>query len=95
MKLILGYKSITSTETYIHIEKMLCQAQGNDQFTVKVADTLEDAIKLMEVGFEFLAEIEGHKLFRKRKRDYDTNTTDYSKVYKASYGIISQPLYFM
>jgi len=38
VKLILGHKSITSTETYIHIEKMLDQAQGNDQFTVKVAD---------------------------------------------------------
>ena len=39
-----------------------------DQFTVKVADTMEDAIKLMEVGFEFHAEVEGrHKLFRKEK----------------------------
>ncbi len=66
VKMILGHKSIKSTETYIHLEKMLYQ-QPNDQFTVKVADTLEDAVKLMEVGFEFHAEIEGHKLFRKRK----------------------------
>jgi len=29
--------------------------------------TLDDAVKLMEVGVEFHAEIEGHKLFRKRK----------------------------
>jgi hypothetical protein len=34
---------------------------------VKVANTLDDAVKLMEVGFEFHAEIEGNKLFRKRK----------------------------
>jgi hypothetical protein len=34
---------------------------------VKVTDTTEEAIKLMEVGYEFHAEIEGHKLFRKRK----------------------------
>ncbi len=27
--------------------------ENNDQFTVKVADTMEDAIKLMEVGFGF------------------------------------------
>ncbi len=67
VKMILGHKSIKSTETYIHIEKMLYQGKANDQFTVKVADTLEDAVKLMEVGFEFHAEIEGHKLFRKRK----------------------------
>ena len=67
VKMILGHKSITSTENYIHLEEMLFNGDANDQFTVKVADTMEDAIKLMEVGFEFHAEIEGHKLFRKRK----------------------------
>jgi hypothetical protein len=46
---------------------MLYNGDANDQFTAKVADTMEDAIKLMEVGFEFHAEIEGYKLFRKRK----------------------------
>jgi hypothetical protein len=46
---------------------MLYQNKANDQFTVKVAGTLEDAVNLMEVGFEFHAEIEGNKLFRKRK----------------------------
>ncbi len=46
---------------------MIYSAQGNDQFIVKVADNLDDAIKLMEVGFEYHAEVEGHKLFRKRK----------------------------
>jgi hypothetical protein len=46
---------------------MIYQAEANDQFTVKVADNLEDAVKLMEVGFEYHAEVEGHKLFRKRK----------------------------
>jgi integrase len=66
VKMILGHKSIKSTETYIHLEKMLYQGRANDQFTVKVADTLEDAIELMEVGFEFHAEVAGHKLFRKR-----------------------------
>lgn len=65
--MILGHKSITSTENYIHLEEMLYNGDANDQFTVKVADTMEDAIKLIEVGFEFHAEIEGHKLFRKRK----------------------------
>jgi len=43
------------------------KAKPTTQFIVKVADTLEEAIKLMEVGFEYHAEIEGHKLFRKRK----------------------------
>jgi hypothetical protein len=30
--------------------------ETNDQFTVKVADTMEEAIKLMEVGFGFHAD---------------------------------------
>ena len=67
VKTILGHKSIKSTEAYIHIEKMLYQNEANDQFTVKVANTLDNAVKLMEVGFEFHTEIEGNKLFRKRK----------------------------
>ena len=47
---------------------MLYLGNANDQFTVKVADTLEEAIKLIEVGLELHAEIELHKLFRKRKQ---------------------------
>lgn len=66
VKTILGHKSITSTECYIHIEEMMYQSQ-NDNFSVRVANTLEDAIKLMEVGYEFHIDIEGNKLFRKRK----------------------------
>jgi integrase len=67
VKEILGHKHISSTEGYIHLEKMLFQCKTTDKFTVKVADTLEDAIELMKVGFEFHAEIAGHKLFRKRE----------------------------
>ena len=66
VKMILGHKSIKSTENYIHLEQMMYDGDTNDQFTVKVANTMEEAIKLMEVGFEYHAEIEGNKLFRKR-----------------------------
>jgi hypothetical protein len=66
VKTILGHKSIKSTESYIHIEKML-YLNGDDEFTVKVAHTLEEAVRLVEVGYEFHVEMEGLKLFRKRK----------------------------
>jgi len=46
---------------------MLYLSKNTDAFIVKVADELEDAIKLMELGFEFHTEIAGHKVFRKRK----------------------------
>jgi hypothetical protein len=45
---------------------MLYLSKTNDGFVVKVADELEDTIKLMELGFEFHTEIAGHKVFRKR-----------------------------
>ena len=67
VKMILGHKSIQSTETYIHLEKMMYDGEADDQFIVKVADTMDEAVRLLEVGFEFHAEVEGHKLFRKRK----------------------------
>ena len=66
VKMILGHKSSSQRKTYIHLEEMLYDGDANDQFTVKVADTMDDAIKLMEVGFEYHAEIEGHKLFREK-----------------------------
>jgi hypothetical protein len=45
---------------------MLYLNGANDEFTVKVAHTLEEATKVIEVGYEFHVEIEGNKLFRKR-----------------------------
>jgi hypothetical protein len=44
---------------------LIYDGDANNQFTVKVANTMDEAIKLMELGFEFHAEIEGNKLFRK------------------------------
>lgn len=46
---------------------MLYQDDTNNQWNVKVADTVDEAVKLMEVGFDFHAKIDGHQLFRKRK----------------------------
>ncbi len=64
--MLLGHKSIQSTKAYIHLEKMMYE-EADDLFIVKVADTMDETVRLIEVGFEFHAEVEGHKLFRKRK----------------------------
>lgn len=55
-----------STEIYINIEQAMFN-EANDEFHVKVADTLEQACKLLEVGFEYVTDIDDKKLFRKRK----------------------------
>jgi len=67
VKEILGHKSITSTETYIHIEKQLYQNGANDEFTSKVAKTPEEITALIETGFEYVMTKDNLAFFRKRK----------------------------
>ena len=64
--MLLGHRSILSTDRYITIENAIFN-DVNDEFHVKIASTLEEATKLLEVGFEYIMEIGGKKLFRKRK----------------------------
>ncbi len=41
--------------------------ESNEDYTVKVASTVEEACKLLEVGFEYVTDFDGKKLFRKQK----------------------------
>jgi len=43
------------------------QTGVNDQFIVKIASTVEEACELVEVGFEYVTEISGTKIFRERR----------------------------
>lgn len=51
---------------YINLEQAIFD-EADDEFHVKVADTLDEACKLMEIGFEYVTDMDGKKLFRKRK----------------------------
>lgn len=66
VKEVLGHKNIQNTLIYIHLEAAIFKL-GNDEFTVRTARTVEEAKQLLEVGFEYVTEVEGVKLFRKRK----------------------------
>ena len=65
------HRSIESTLIYIHLEEALFQE--SDEFTIRVAENLDEAVKLMEVGFEYVTDMENSqginvvKIFRKRK----------------------------
>ena len=62
---LLGHKSIMTTQIYVNLDKM---AFGeSNEYIVKVASTVDDALKLLEVGFEYVTEMDKVKLFRKRK----------------------------
>jgi len=61
---ILGHKNITNTLRYTQLIQT-----DDDEFVTKVAKTVEDACKLIEVGYEYVTEFQdqGAKIFRKRK----------------------------
>ena len=40
---------------------------NDDEWTCKTANTVKQAKALIEAGFQFVTEMEGYKLFRKRK----------------------------
>jgi len=63
---LLGHKDLRNTLIYINLEKALFQ-NTEDESHVKVAETLEEACKLLEVGFEYVTDMDGRKLFKKRK----------------------------
>ncbi len=62
---LLGHKSVLNTQIYVNLEQAIFEV--NDDFDVKIAETLEEAFKLLEVGFEYVTDMDGKKLFRKRK----------------------------
>jgi integrase len=64
----LGHKKADTTLMYIQLNKNLFNP-SNDTFITKTAKNVEEAAKLIEVGFEYVTSEydDGGKLFRKRK----------------------------
>jgi integrase len=59
---LLGHKRLSNTLIYTHLVSF-----ESDEYTCKVAKSIEEASKLIEAGFEYVTEMDGIKLFRKRK----------------------------
>jgi len=62
VKQLLGHKSITNTILYTQLISF-----ESDEYSSAVAKTLDEARKLVEAGFEYVTDVGGSKLFRKRK----------------------------
>ena len=60
---LLGHKRIQNTLVYTQ----LINFNDQEEYICKVAKTGEDAKILIELGFEYVCEMENMKLFRKRK----------------------------
>jgi len=63
---VLGHMSINNTMIYINLERALFKTMNNE-FTLRAVSTLNEACKLVEVGSEYVTEVDGKKIFRKRK----------------------------
>jgi hypothetical protein len=59
---VLGHRNIKNTLVYTQLIKV-----EEDEYVCKVAKTVEQAAELVEAGFDYVCEIDGVKLFRKRK----------------------------
>jgi integrase len=59
---LLGHRNIQNTLIYTHLVSF-----ESDEWICKVASSLEEAVELVEAGFEYVTQIEGKKIFRKRK----------------------------
>ena len=61
-KMQMGHSKIETTLIYTHLVNF-----KEDEWTHGVARTLEEACKLVDAGFEYVTEMDGAKIFRKRK----------------------------
>jgi integrase len=62
VKWLLGHKKLENTLIYTHLVSM-----GSEDYHCKTARTLDEATVLIESGYEYVTEIDGTKLFKKRK----------------------------
>jgi len=62
----LGHKNINNTLRYIQLEEAMFGGRS-DEFICKAASTVDEAKSLIEAGFDYVCDINGIKLFRKRK----------------------------
>jgi len=52
---------------YITIERQIYCSPATEEFTTRVATTVEEDRELLEAGFEYITERDGAKIYRKRK----------------------------
>jgi hypothetical protein len=64
---LLGHNSLRTTLIYVDLEIALFRENECEGFITKVASTVEEACGLLEVGFNYVCEMNGKTIFKKRK----------------------------
>ena len=62
VKALLGHKDLRTTLRYTQLINF-----GSEEYHVSLAKTLEECVKLLEAGFEYIKDYQDTKLFIKRK----------------------------
>jgi len=57
-----GHKKIENTLIYTHLIRF-----SDDECVSSVAKTVDETRELVEAGFEYVTDVEGAKIFRRRK----------------------------
>jgi integrase len=65
VKYLMGHRNIESTLHYMHIAKGL--VNYSEDYTVKVANDLNQYVDLLEQGFTYISDYQDKKILRKRK----------------------------
>jgi integrase len=60
---LLGHKNSNTTDRYTH----LLDNQEEQQYITRTATNIKEASQLLETGFEYIQDIDGIKIYRKRK----------------------------
>jgi integrase len=63
VKQLLGHKKLETTMFYTQ----LITFNENEEYTCKAATNIKEATELIESGFQYVTDVDGTKLFRKRK----------------------------
>lgn len=64
---LLGHRSTKNTQLYISLEHAIFSERGNSEYSTRIAKTVRGARVLLEAGFDYVTDMDGFKLFRKRK----------------------------
>ena len=62
-----GHRDIESVAIYIHLRKQIYLNGREDDYIVEIARTVEEASKLIAVGFEFVHEYNGVMIYRRHR----------------------------
>jgi integrase len=63
---LLGHRNILATQIYVNLDQAIF-GEANDEYHVKVAETVEEATNLIAVGYEYVSTMENKQIYRKRK----------------------------